>query len=138
MSFKSISRFKDTIRNLTRRNKPGRYAEIIARLNQTLIGWINYYRYIRSDYKLKGLDGWIRRKLRAVKLKQLKRCYTVAKFYKRNGVDEYQAWIGALSGVCLWRRSRIPQSHQAMNLQWFRELELVSLSQRWKSLRRIP
>lgn len=138
MSSKSISRFKDKIRELTRRNKPGKYSEIIARLNLTLIGWTNYYRYIRSDNKLKELDGWIRRKLRVVKLKQLKRCYTVAKFYKRNGVEEYQAWIGALSGKGFWRRSAIPQSHQAMNLMWFRELGLVSLSKRWQDMRSKP
>jgi RNA-directed DNA polymerase len=99
---------------------------------------MNYYRYIRSDSKLKKLDSWVRRKLRTVKLKQLKRRYTVAKFYMRNGVREYQAWIGTLSGKGLWRRSAIPQSHQAMSLQWFRELGLVSLSLRWKYLRANP
>ena len=138
MSWKSTSRFKDRIRELTRRNRPDRYPEIIARLNQALIGWINYYRYIRSDSKLKELDGWIRRKLRVVKLKQLKRRYTVAKFYMRNGVKEYQSWIAVLSGVGLWRRSAIPQSHQAMNVQWFKELGLVSLSRRWKDLQSKP
>ncbi len=138
MSSKSISRFKDKIRELTRRNKPGRYPEIIAQVNQSLIGWINYYRYSRSKRKLTELDSWIRRKLRVVKLKQLKRRYTVAKFYMRNGVDEYQAWIAVMSGKGLWRRSAIPQSHQAMNLQWFRELGLVSLVQRWMDLKEKP
>jgi hypothetical protein len=138
LSWTSISRFKDTIRELTRRNRPGRYAEIIARLNLTVTGWINYYRYIRSDSQLRRLDSWIRRKLRVVKLKQLKRRYTVARFYIRHGVAEYQAWIGVLSGVGPWRRSALPQSHQAMDLPWFRELGLVSLSQRWKDLQGNP
>ena len=76
----------------TNRNRiPDRYPKIIARLNMTVLGWTNYYRYLRSDNKLKELDGWIRRKLRVVKLKQLERRYMVAKFYMRNGVDEYQA-----------------------------------------------
>ncbi|MBI9019428.1 MAG: hypothetical protein JEZ07_19440 [Phycisphaerae bacterium] len=138
MSCKSISRFKGKICELTRRNKPGKYSEIIARLNRMLIGWTNYYRYIRSESKLKELDSWIRRKLRVIKLKQLKRCYTVAKFYMRNGVKKYQAWIGALSGKGYWRRSAIPQSHQSMNLQWFKEQGLVSLSKRWQVLQTKP
>jgi RNA-directed DNA polymerase len=138
LSWKSTSRFEGTIRQLTRRNKPGRFEELIARLNQTLTGWINYYRYLRSDARLKQLDGWIRRKLRGLKLKQLKRRYTTAKFYMRHGVPEYQAWIGALSGKGLWRRSAIPQSHQAMNLTWFEELGRVSLSQRWRDLATKP
>lgn len=138
MSSKSISRFKDKVRELTRRNKPGKYSEIVARLNLALTGWINYYRYVRSDNKLKELDGWIRRRLRVIKLKQLKRCYTVAKFYMSNGVEEYQSWIGALSGKGLWRRSGIPQSHFAMSLEWFRELGLVSLSRRWQDMQSKP
>ncbi len=138
MSLKSVSRFKDKIRELTRRNKPGRYGAIIARLNLTLTGWMNYYRLIRSDAPLKDLDGWIRRKLRVIKLKQLKRNYTTARFFMRQGVTEYQAWIGALSGVGLWRKSAIPQAHQAMNLQWFREFDLISLSRRWRDLNGIP
>jgi hypothetical protein len=138
LSWKSISRFEDTIRQLTRRNKPGRFAETIAGLNQTLTGWITYYRHLRSSWRLKQLDGWIRRRLRVLKLKQLKRRYTVAKFYMRHGVAEYQAWIGASSGKGLWRRSAIPQSHQAMNQTWFKELELVSLTQRWQELRAKP
>lgn len=123
---------------MTRRNKPGRYLEIIARLNTTLRGWMNYYRYVRNDEELKRLDSWVRRKLRVIKLKQLKGRYTVAKFYMRHGVTEYQAWIGALSGKGFWRRSAIPQSHGAMKVKWFRELGLVSLSQRWQVLQSKP
>ena len=103
-----------------------------------LRGWINYYRYIRSDWLLRYMDGWIRRKLRTVKLKQLKRRYTVYKFYVRNGVEKYQAGIAALGGQGLWCTSAIPQSHQSMSLKWFRELGLVSMSGRWKELRDRP
>ena len=123
---------------MTRRNKPGRFEEKIDRLNMLLRGWINYYRYIRSDWVLRHMDGWIRRKLRTVKLKQLKRRYTTYKFYVRNGVEKYQAWIGVLGGKGLWRKSAIPQSHQSMSLKWFRELGLVSMSGRWKELRDRP
>ena len=83
---------------MTRRNRPGRFSEKIAALNRMLTGWMNYYRYARCGGKLRTLDGWIRRKLRVMKLKQLKRRYTVARFYRRQGVPEYQAWIGVLSG----------------------------------------
>jgi len=138
VSSKSVCRFKDKVRYLTRRNKPGRFEEKIDRLNMLLRGWVNYYRYIRSDWLLKEMDGWIHRKLRVVKLKQLKRRYTICKFYVRNGVERYQAWIGVLGGKGLWRKSAIPQSHQSMSVKWFREHGLVSMSERWKGLRDRP
>ena len=118
-STQSICRFKDKVRDLTRRNRPGRFAEKIAALNRFL-------------------TGWIRRKLRVIKLKQLKRRYTVARFYRRQGVPEYQAWIGALSGKGYWTRSGIPQSHQAMHVQWFTEQGLVNLFERWRYLQSKP
>jgi len=85
---------------------------------------------------LKQLDSWVRRKLRVIKLKQLKRRYSIVKFYLSRSLPEYQAWIGVLSGKGLWRKSGSPQSHQAMNLQWFRELKLVSMYDRWQSLQK--
>ena len=126
------------MRDLTRRNRPGRFAEKIAALNRFLTGWMNYYRYARCGGTCKTLDGWIRRKLRVIKLKQLKRRYTVARFYRRQGVPEYQAWIGALSGKGYWTRSGIPQSHQAMHVQWFTEQGLVNLFERWRYLQSKP
>lgn len=126
------------MRDMTRRNRPGRFSEKIAALNRMLTGWMNYYRYARCGGKLRTLDGWIRRKLRVMKLKQLKRRYTVARFYRRQGVADYQAWIGALSGKGFWKRSGIPQSHQAMNVQWFTEQGLVSLFERWRYLQNRP
>jgi RNA-directed DNA polymerase len=123
---------------LTRRNQPGKLQDKIAAVNKLLIGWINYYRYARMSGHLKSLDSWLRRKLRVIKLKQLKRCYTVVKFLLSRGVREYQCWIFALSGKGLWRKSGIAQSHHAMNLAWFKELGLTSMYDRWLSLQSNP
>ncbi len=100
-----------------------------------LIGWIQYYRLSRSRSALERLDRWIRRKLRVVKLKQLKRRYTIWKFYRSRGVPEKSAWLAALSGKGLWRLSCTPQSHGSMGLDWFEELGLKSLELRWSQLR---
>jgi hypothetical protein len=108
----------------------------VTALNRLVIGWINYYRYARMSSHLKRLDSWVRRKLRVIKLKQLKRRYSIVKFFLSRGLPEYQAWIGVLSGKGLWRISGCPQSHQAMDLQWFRELKLVSMFERWESLQK--
>jgi len=119
---------------LTRRNQPGKLEDKVRVLNRLITGWVNYYRYARMSSHLKRLDSWLRRKLRVIKLKQLKRRYTIVKFYLSRGLPEYQAWISVLSGKGLWRKSGYPQSHQAMNLRWFKELKLVSMYERWQGL----
>jgi len=119
---------------LTRRNHPGSLTEKIARLNRLLNGWMAYYRLSRSRSVLERLDEWIRRKLRVLKLKQLKRRFTIWKFYRSRGVPAKSAWLAALSGKGWWRLSGTPQSHESMNLKWFEGLGLTSLAVRWQTL----
>ena len=73
------------------------------------------------------LDGWIRRKLRCYRIKQCKRVFTLQQFLVKLGVKKWQAWIIALSGKGLWRKSGSPQVHQAMNNNWFEEQGLLIL-----------
>ena len=131
---KTISRFKQKVRDRTRRNKPGTLESKIEYLNQLLIGWISYFRLSRSRTEFVNLDGWIRRKVRTIKLKQLKRRYTIWKFYRSRGLTEKNAWFGVLSGKGWWRLSRTPQSHMSMDMAWFKELGLISLTERWQEL----
>jgi len=100
-----------------------------------LIGWISYFRLSRSRSEFVNLDGWIRRKVRTIKLKQLKRRYTIWKFYRNRGLTEKNAWLGVLGGKGWWCLSRTPQSHMAMNMAWFKEMGLISLTERWQELR---
>ena len=84
---KAISRVKQKVRERTRRNKTGTLDSRIEFLNQILIGWISYFRLSRSRSEFVNLDGRIRRKIRAIKLKHLKRRYTIWKYYRSRGSD---------------------------------------------------
>lgn len=128
ISPESLSRFKNQIRFLTRRNQGKAFEQIIARLNRYLTGWFAYYRYGCRHTLLKRLDEWIRRKLRCYRLKQCKRAIGISRFLQSLGVPEWQAWILALSGKGWWRLSLAWQSAMAMSLNWFRKMGLVSLS----------
>ena len=74
------------------------------------------------------LDAWIRRKLRCFRIKQTKRVIGLFRFLKNLGVNTKQAWVASLSGKDWWRKSAMPQMHQAMNLKWFEEQHLFNLS----------
>jgi len=69
---KSLKRFRDKIRTLTRRsNRFGLY-EIILRLNRVLKGWFEYFKHTHWAV-LPGQDGWVRRRLRLILRKHRKR-----------------------------------------------------------------
>jgi RNA-directed DNA polymerase len=60
---KSIRRFKDEIRRLTRRRAPGTTAEVIQRINPTVRGWGEHFKRAHVRRLFHQLDGWIVRRL---------------------------------------------------------------------------
>ena len=69
---KSLTRFKDSIRAKTRRTRGASLAQIVADLNPLLRGWFGYFKHA-DPYTFIWLDGFIRRRLRAILRKQEKR-----------------------------------------------------------------
>lgn len=125
---KSIARAKDRLRRITRRNRGIALERMIAEANAFTTGWVTYFRYIQSPRTLHDLDGWLRRKLRCVRLKQCKRAKAIADLLRGNGVPERRAWILALSGKGWWRMAGSPSAHEAMSTAWFASLRLASLA----------
>jgi RNA-directed DNA polymerase len=128
ISPESLSRFKERIRFLTRRNQGKAFEQVIERLNSYLNGWFTYYQYGCRSSLLKRLDEWIRRKLRCYRLKQCKRAYGISRFLQSLGATKESSWLLAKSGKGWWRLSLAWASAMAMNLAWFRKIGLVSLS----------
>jgi len=131
---KSLVRFKERVRQITRRNRGVSLERIIGELNSFLIGWVTYFRYAECRGHLTALDGWIRRKLRCVRLKQRKRAKSIADFLQDLGVPEWRSWILALSGKGWWRMAASPAAHEAMIPAWFKSQGLVSLAARYAAL----
>lgn len=69
---KSLKAFKDKVRARTIRSRGDSLERIIADLNPMLRGWFGYFRHARPRL-FRGLDGLIRRRLRAILRKQEKR-----------------------------------------------------------------
>jgi RNA-directed DNA polymerase len=69
---KSLNKFKDSIREKTRRTRGDSLARSVADLNPLLRGWFGYFKHAHHTTFGK-LDGFVRRRLRAVLRKQEKR-----------------------------------------------------------------
>ena len=125
---KSAERVKERIREITRRNRGIALEDVIGELNSFLSGWLAYFRYAKCRTLVKEVDGWTRRKLRCVRLKQCKRTKAIADFLQRRGVAQADAWKTAASGKGWWRLSATPAVNHAMNQAWFEEMELLDLT----------
>ena len=60
---KSICRFKDQVRQRTKRRVPLHTRELIAELNPVLRGWGEYYKRAHVRNLFHQLDGWVRRRI---------------------------------------------------------------------------
>ena len=69
---KSLARLKDSIRERTARTRGDSLARIVADLNPHARGWFGYFKHAHRN-TFAGLDGFVRRRLRAILRKQEKR-----------------------------------------------------------------
>ena len=66
---KSIDRFKDRVRTLTQRHQGRNVEAILEDLNPVIRGWANYVGVAQVADLFRGLDSWIRMRIRAFKTK---------------------------------------------------------------------
>lgn len=69
---KSLKKFKDAVREKTRRNQGQSLQAIIANLNRTVRGWYEYFKHSWRTTFI-GLDQWIRGRLRSLLRRRAKR-----------------------------------------------------------------
>ena len=102
---KSLARLKDRIREKTKRTRGDSLARIVADLNPMLRGWFGYFKHAHP-YTFPAVDGFVRRRLRALLRKQEKRpgfgrCladqrrWTNAHFAKAGLFALHPAWLAA-------------------------------------------
>ncbi len=62
---KSLEKFKDEVREVTKRSQPWKVESIIKRLNAKIPGWGNYFGHGNVKNLFRILDQWIRMRLRS-------------------------------------------------------------------------
>jgi RNA-directed DNA polymerase len=128
LSEQSEARLKLKVKQITRRNRGVNMEQMLKELHIALKGWLQYFRFARMRKKIDVIDGWIRRKLRCVRLKQCKRTIGIVRWLRSLGMAEKRSWLTALSGKGWWRISNSPAVNEAMNKEWFVYQGYYSLS----------
>jgi hypothetical protein len=89
---KSLARFKDKLKDRTKRNRGRSVGTILEELRRLAVGWLGYFSLASFTSIAKSLDGWIRSRLRQYIWKQWKRVGTRSKNLQSHGVSREKAW----------------------------------------------
>jgi RNA-directed DNA polymerase len=126
VSNKSRKRFKEKVRELTKRNNRFSMYEVIHRLNGYLRGWVAYFGIQEFKKIFRELDEFIRSRLRSMQLKKWKKPAKFQRMMIRAGrpiVDAKRTWIK----MDKWQSVSRPIVKFVLNLKWFRRKGLISL-----------
>ena len=116
---KTVSRFKDKIREITCRRRRVNFRVVIADLNQLIRGWLPVYGRELSQALKRALNRWIIRRLKAWLLKQWRKPKTRVTNLKRLGLDHEEAMKRGNSRKRIWRISGHYQLNFAMPQKLF-------------------
>jgi group II intron reverse transcriptase/maturase len=124
---KAMEKLKEQIRSITNRNGGRSVTAVIAELRGYLNGWKAYFRLAQTPGVLADLDGWIRRKLRVLQLKQWKRGTTAYRELRKLGAGEDVAARVAKNLRRWWRNSGL-LLNTVLNTRYYDRLGLPRLS----------
>ena len=119
-------RFKDRLRELTRRNNGLSMARIIRDLSEYLRGWVEYFRIQEFRQVFPGLDRFIRNRLRSMQLKKWKKPKKFQRMMIRAGypvAEAQRTWVK----MDKWQSVARRPVRFVLNLAWFRRRGVLFL-----------
>jgi len=131
---RSLERFREKLRRLTKRTRSGKPEELIDQINRYTMGWIGYFWQANTPSVYEGLDRWIRRRLRQMIWKRWKRGRTRYRELVKLGVPRGRAGLGAV-GKSPWHMSKSPVVNEALSNAYLRNSGLKSIKVRYQELR---
>lgn len=136
LSKRTTERLAARIRELIPRNWGGSLSRCFDRLNSYVRGWMGHFRLCTSEVlrRLSFFDAHIRRRIRALVVRQKKTARHLYRFLRRHGAGPTSAWKAAYRSRAPWRASRAGALHTVLSNQWFHG-RLVSLRDLFKDRR---
>jgi RNA-directed DNA polymerase len=123
----ALRRFREKVRELTRRTRGVDAKRMASDLTVYLRGWVGYFGFCETPWELRDLDGWIRRRLRAVAWKHGKRGPTRCRELMRRGIPRDDAVNAVWRFHNPWRASRSIALSRALPTTLWDRLGLLRL-----------
>jgi RNA-directed DNA polymerase len=125
---KAVIRFKEKVREVTRRTRGVKVEKMAEELGRYLRGWIGYFGQCQTPSVLQGLEEWTRRRLRSVIWKQWKWGSVRFAELRKRGVGPELAAQTAGSAHGPWRLANSPALAIALPNAYFDSLGIPRLT----------
>ncbi|MGL5381523.1 group II intron reverse transcriptase/maturase [Clostridium sp.] len=127
----SYNKLKAKVKEITNRNKGISMELRLLKLNQIIVGWINYFGIAKAKGHIQKIEGWIRRRLRTCIWKQWKLPRTRCKNLVKLGMDKYKAYQYSNTRKGYWRISSSPILSKTLTNKYLEEIGYISISKRY-------
>ena len=125
---KAVLRFKEKVRELTRRTRGVSTERMAKELARYLRGWLGYFGRCETPFVLEELERWFRRRLRSAIWKQWKRGSVRFAELRKRGVGKDLAAKTAGSAHGPWRLANSPALSFALPNAYFHSLGIPRLT----------
>ena len=95
LHLKSVQKLKSKLKDITSRSDAMTIGDKIAKLNQVIRGWINYFRIADMKGIMKEIGKYLRHRLRMCIWKYWKKPKTKYKALRKLGISEYESYMVA-------------------------------------------
>ena len=122
-----LERFKQRVRQATRRSGGRSVVQVVQDLRGFVPGWKAYFRLAQTPETMRDLDKWLRHRLRALQLKHWRQGTTIYREARALGANPVQAARLAANGRRWWHNSRY-ELNRLLPIGYFDRLGLPRLS----------
>ena len=131
---KAHIRFKQRVREITRRNRGHNVKDVIRELRRYVSGWLNYFGISHTYSQVEKLADWVRRRVRLYYWKQWKRPRTRRRHLIALGVPPDRVKMATRSRKGYWRMAGNSIVQQALTNQWLEKQGVPDMRQKWITL----
>lgn len=128
---KPVKKFKDKLKDVTGRSNAMSVNERIKKLKEIIYGWINYFKIADCAKLLKGLDEWLRRRIRMCYWKRWKKIKTRHDNLVKLGIADNKAWEYANTRKGYWRISNSPILATALTNERLKRQGFPTMTERY-------
>jgi RNA-directed DNA polymerase len=128
---KALARFKERVREITRRNRGHRVQDVIDELRLYVTGWLNYFGMSHTYKVVLELADWVRRRVRLYYWKQWKQPRTRRRHLIALGANPAEVKMATRSRKGYWRMSSNRIVQQALSNRWLEEQGVPDMRTLW-------